>query len=150
MTREETSHYTDLMPDGTARQFTFVMEAKSLITSPSGGERILPGFIEIRGQAWSGRGRIARVEVSTDRGASWQPATLQEPVLPKCATTFRLPWRWHGQEAVLQSRCTDETGYVQPTRQALLAVRGQHSYYHYNAIQSWLVRPDGTVHNVHG
>jgi sulfane dehydrogenase subunit SoxC len=148
MTREETSHYTDLMPDGTARQFTFVMEAKSVITSPSGGQKIAPGFIEVRGLAWSGRGRVAGVEVSLDGGTTWQHAALQEPVLPKCATMFRLPWRWDGKDTILQSRCTDETGYVQPQRKALLAVRGQHSYYHYNAIQSWLVRADGTVQNV--
>ncbi|WP_447974446.1 sulfite dehydrogenase [Nitrospira sp. Kam-Ns4a] len=149
MTREETSHYTDLMPDGTARQFTFVMEAKSVITSPSGGQRLSKGFVEIRGLAWSGRGRIASVEVSTDGGRTWQPAALQEPVLPKCHTRFRLPWRWHGQEAILQSRCTDETGYVQPTRAALLAVRGQHSIYHFNGIHSWRVARDGTVENIH-
>lgn len=149
MTREETSHYTDLMPDGTARQFTLVMEAKSLITAPSGGQRIQPGFVEIRGLAWSGRGRIARAEVSTDGGRSWLLAQLQEPVLPKCTTAFRLGWRWSGMETVIQSRCTDETGYVQPTRQALLAARGLHSYYHNNAIQSWKIARDGTVHNVH-
>lgn len=149
MTREETSHYTDLMPDGTARQFTFVMEAKSVITSPSGGQEIKPGFVEIRGLAWSGRGRISKVEVSTDGGRTWQPAALQAPVLPKCATAFRLPWRWDGRDALLQSRCTDETGYVQPHRKALVAARGVNSYYHYNAIQSWLIRQDGVVQNVH-
>lgn len=149
MTREETSHYTDLMPDGTARQFTLVMEAKSVITAPSGGQRIRPGFIEIRGLAWSGRGRIATVEVSTDGGRSWTEAALQDPVLPKCHTRFRLPWRWDGQQVILQSRCTDETGYRQPTRVELLNVRGVNSIYHYNAIQSWLITREGTIHNVH-
>jgi len=149
MTREETSHYTDLMPDGTARQFTFVMEAKSVITSPSGGQEIRPGFVEIRGLAWSGEGRVTQVEVSTDGGQTWQRAHLQEPVLSKCSTEFRFPWQWKGQAAVLQSRCTDETGYVQPSRQALVAVRGVNSVYHYNAIQSWKVSRDGTVQNVH-
>jgi len=149
MTREETSHYTDLMPDGTARQFTFVMEAKSVITAPSGGQQIRPGFVEIRGLAWSGQGRVTQVEVSTDGGRAWQPARLQEPVLPKCHTRFRFPWRWEGQETVLQSRCTDETGYVQPSRQALIAIRGVNSVYHYNAIQSWKVSRDGSVSNVH-
>ena len=149
MTREETSHYTDLMPNGTARQFTFVMEAKSVITSPSGGQQIRPGFVEIRGLAWSGRGRVTQVEVSTDGGETWRKAQLQKPVLAKCHTRFRFPWRWNGQEAILQSRCADETGYVQPSRQALVAVRGIHSVYHYNAIQSWKVSRDGAVHNVH-
>ncbi len=149
MTREETSHYTDLMPDGTARQFTLTMEAKSLITHPSGGQHIQPGFMEIRGLAWSGQGRVSRVEVSPDGGQTWQEARLDDPVLPKCQTRFRYAWRWDGQETILQSRCTDETGYVQPTRQALVAVRGVNSFYHYNAIQSWKVTRDGKVHNVH-
>jgi sulfane dehydrogenase subunit SoxC len=147
MTREETSRYTDLMPDGTARQFTFVMEAKSVITSPSGGQRIRPGFVEIRGLAWSGRGRIEQVEVSTDQGRRWQVAELAGPVLPKCCTRFRLPWQWDGHVTVLQSRCTDETGYVQPTREAVVAVRSIESHYHYNAIQAWRVSPNGEVSN---
>lgn len=149
MTREETSQYTDLMPDGTARQFTMVMEAKSVITSPSGGQRVRPGFIEIRGLAWSGRGFVTKVEVSTDGGRSWEAARLQEPVLSKCHTRFRLPWRWNGRETILQSRCIDETGYVQPAREALVAVRGVNSVYHYNAIQSWKLSRDGQVTNVH-
>ncbi len=148
MTREETSRYTDLMPDGTARQFTFVMEAKSVITAPSGGQRIEPGFIEIRGLAWSGRGRVTKVEVSTNGGRAWQPAQVQEPVLPHCHTRFRFGWRWNGEEALLQSRCTDETGYVQPSRTVLVAVRGVNSSYHYNAIQSWKVDRSGQVTNV--
>lgn len=148
MTREETSRYTDLMPDGRARQFTFVMEAKSVITSPSGGQRIEPGFIEIRGLAWSGRGKILRVEVSTDGGFTWHTAQLQEPVLAYCHTRFRFGWRWHGEEAIIQSRCADETGYIQPTRAALVAARGTNSVYHYNAIQSWKVDRDGKVTNV--
>ncbi len=148
MTREETARYTDLMPDGTTRQFTFVMEAKSVITTPSGGQRIEPGFTEIRGLAWSGRGMIARVEVSVDGGRTWRIARLQEPVLPQCHTRFRFGWRWNGEEALLQSRCTDETGYVQPSRAALVAARGTHSVYHYNAIQSWKVGRDGQVTNV--
>ncbi len=148
MTREETSRYTDLMPDGTARQFTFVMEAKSVITAPSGGQQIEPGFVEIRGLAWSGRGHVTMVEVSTDGGLTWRPAQLQEPVLPHCHTRFRFRWRWHGEEAMLQSRCTDETGYIQPTRGALVAARGVNSSYHYNAIQSWKVDRNGQVTNV--
>ncbi len=150
MTREETSRYTDLMPDGTARQFTFVMEAKSVITTPSGGQRIEPGFIEIRGLAWSGRGLVKAVEVSTDGGRTWQSAQLQAPVLPHCHTRFRFGWRWNGEQALLQSRCTDETDYVQPTRADLVAARGVHSSYHYNAIQNWNVDRAGQVSNAQG
>lgn len=147
-TREETSKYTDLMPDGRARQFTFVMEAKSVITKPSGGQRLRePGLHEISGLAWSGRGRIRRVDVSTDGGATWLEARLQEPVLTKCLTRFRAPWTWTGGPALLQSRATDETGYVQPTRDMLIGVRGLNSGYHDNAVQSWRVEPDGTVLN---
>jgi sulfane dehydrogenase subunit SoxC len=149
MVRDETAHYTDSMPDGTARIFTFLMEAKSLITFPSGGQQLKsPGFYEITGLAWSGRGRIDRVEISTDGGATWADAALQEPRLPIAFTRFRFPWRWNGAEAVLASRCTDETGYVQPTREALVAVRGLNSQYHNNAIKSWKIAADGQVTNV--
>jgi sulfane dehydrogenase subunit SoxC len=154
MTREETSKYTDLQGNGKARQFTFTMEAKSVITSPS-GEMKLPGrgFYEITGLAWSGRGRITRLEVSVDGGANWNLATLQEPVLPICTTRFRFPWLWNGEAAVLQSRATDETGYVQPTLKQLVQIRGLAgpfgSIYHLNAIQSWAVASDGSVSNVH-
>jgi len=154
MTREETSKYTDLRPSGKAVQFSFDMEAKSVITFPS-GEMTLddPGFYEIRGIAWSGRGRVKRVDVSTDGGKSWRQAALQAPVLPVCHTRFRLPWQWDGKTAVLQSRCVDETGYVQPTLGQLIALRGLDgplgSIYHLNAIQSWQVASDGKVSNVH-
>jgi sulfane dehydrogenase subunit SoxC len=147
-TREETSKYTDLMPAGKARQFTLVMEAKSVITRPAGGQRLREtGFYEIIGLAWSGRGRIRRVDVSTDGGAAWHQAALQEPVLPKCLTRFRLPWTWSGGPAVLQSRAVDETGYVQPTRAQLVGVRGVNSFYHFNGIQSWRVAADGVITN---
>ncbi|MDF3855055.1 sulfite dehydrogenase [Paracoccus pantotrophus] len=150
MTREETLKYTDLLADGTARQFTLTMVAKSVITFPSGAMRLpRPGFYEITGLAWSGRGRIAEVEVSADGGQSWTQAALQEPVLDKCHTRFRLPWIWDGAEAVLQSRCTDDTGYRQPTLAELVQARGTKSVYHLNAIQSWRVAQDGEVSNVH-
>ncbi|MDP6486327.1 MAG: sulfite dehydrogenase [Alphaproteobacteria bacterium] len=151
MSREETSKYTELVPDGTARQFTFVMDAKSLITTPSLGKKMQgPGLYQITGLAWSGRGRIARVEVSADGGESWSEAELQEPVLPHCFTRFRIPWDWQGAPAVLQSRAIDETGSVQPTRQALVTARGSHSYFHYNAIVSWRVSDKGRVSHVYG
>jgi sulfane dehydrogenase subunit SoxC len=155
MTREETSKYTDLLDGGKARQFSFTMEAKSVITFPS-GEMKLPGagFYEISGLAWTGKGRIKRVEVSVDGGVSWQLAELQTPVLPICHTRFRFPWRWDGKPTVIQSRCQDETGYVQPTIKDLVGVRGLDggkygSIYHLNAIQSWAVAADGGVSNVH-
>ena len=150
MTREETSKYTDLMPDGKARIFTLDMDAKSVITFPSGAMKLpKPGFYEISGLAWSGRGKVAKVEVSVDGGKTWTEAPLQEPVISKCHTRFRLPWVWDGTEAVLQSRCTDETGYLQPALKDLVAVRGTNSVYHLNAIQSWHVAPTGEVTNVH-
>jgi sulfane dehydrogenase subunit SoxC len=150
MTRLESTRHAALMPDGKARQFNFVMEAKSVITFPSGGQRLPgPGFYEIRGLAWSGRGLVRRVEVSTDGGKTWQDAGLQEPILPLAHTRFRLDWRWNGREAILQSRCTDNTGYIQPTLAALVRVRGLNSDYYNNAIQSWKLAADGSVHNVH-
>lgn len=149
MSAYETGHYTDLMPDGKARRFTFVMEAKSVITRPGGGQQLTgPGFYEITGLAWSGRGRITRVEVSADGGTNWQDAELNQPVLPKAVTRFRVPWTWNGEATTLQSRCTDETGYVQPTREALVAVRGLHATDHYNGIKVWHVQKDGSVTHV--
>jgi sulfane dehydrogenase subunit SoxC len=150
MTRIESVDHTALMPDGKARRFMFVMEAKSVITFPSGGQRLAaPGSYDISGLAWTGRGHIRRVEVSTDAGKTWRDATLQQPVLPLAHTRFGLPWRWDGREAVLQSRCTDETGYVQPTLRDLVKVRGVNSKFYLNAIQSWKVAADGSVSNVH-
>jgi sulfane dehydrogenase subunit SoxC len=149
MTRDETSKYSDLMPDGKARIFTLVMEAKSVVTFPSGGQRLPgPGLYELTGLAWSGQGLIERVEVTLDGGRKWQDAKLQQPRFPKAFTRFRLPWRWDGRPAVIASRATDERGYVQPTREDLIAVRGTNSGYHFNGIKSWKVAADGTVANV--
>jgi sulfane dehydrogenase subunit SoxC len=146
MTRDEAAFYTDLMPDGRARQFTFLMQAKSVITSPSGEQQLDgPGYYDISGLAWSGQGRITRVEVSTDDGASWQDAELIQPVLSKALTRFRLPWRWNGKPASLRSRCTDETGYRQPSRETLLAARGLNGSDHYNGIKAWYIKADGKV-----
>ena len=146
MTREETSKYTDPLPDGVARMFSLVMDAKSLITEPAFPDKLEGhGWREIRGLAWTGRGRITRVEVSVDAGKSWQNATLDEPVLPKCHTRFRLPWEWTGREAVIMSRATDETGYVQPTTEQLLKARGPNTQYHFNNIRAWQVGGDGVV-----
>jgi sulfane dehydrogenase subunit SoxC len=148
-TREESIQYSDLMPDGVSRQYTWVQECKSVITSPSGGQKLLDrGFYPITGLAWSGRGRIKRVDISTDGGRNWRPTRLQEPILPKALTRFRADWSWDGSPALLQSRAVDETGYVQPKMRQLRAVRGTRSIYHNNAIQTWKLDPDGQVHNV--
>jgi sulfane dehydrogenase subunit SoxC len=153
MTRFETSRYTDLMPDGKALQFTFEMEVKSIITRPSNSMKLKePGYYEISGLAWTGAGRIRRVEVSADGGRTWGEALLQEPILPKMTTRFRMPWRWDGGPATLQSRATDETGRVQPTREVLIAARGRASSpgrYHFNAIHSWGVQPGGEIKHVY-
>jgi len=149
MARDETAKYSDLMPDGKARIFTYGMEAKSVITFPSGGQTLPgPGTYELTGLAWSGAGRIERVDITLDGGKTWTNARLQEPRLPIAWTRFRLPWRFDGREAVIASRATDETGYVQPTRDALIAVRGANSGYHFNGMKFWRVRADGTVTNV--
>ena len=150
MARDETSKYTDLMPDGTARQFTFTMEAKSVITFPSGGNQLDgPGFYEISGLAWSGRGLVEAVEISIDGGQSWLKSKLQEPRHPIALTRFRLPWQWDGREMTLQSRCIDETGYVQPSREQLIQVRGLQTRYHYNGVTIWKVLADGSVTNAY-
>jgi sulfane dehydrogenase subunit SoxC len=148
-TREETLHYVDFMPDGMHRQFTWIQEAKSVITSPSGGQALLDrGFHEITGLAWSGRGKVRRVDVSTDGGRNWRTAVLQEPVLSKALTRFRIGWTWEGGPALLQARVIDDTGFVQPTLRQLREVRGTRSIYHNNAIQTWRVDPSGEVGNV--
>ena len=146
MARNETSRYTELLPSGKARMFSFEMEAKSLITSPSGSMLLkTPGLYQITGLAWSGRGKIKKVEVSADGGKTWADAQLQPPVLSKSFTRFRIPWRWQGQYAVLKSRATDESGYIQPERDELIAKRGRHGFFHYNAIVAWEVDADGAV-----
>lgn len=150
MARNETAKYTELLPSGKARMFTLIMDAKSLITSPSPNQVLdEPGIYQISGLAWSGRGKITKVEVSADGGTSWADAELQEPVLSKCFTRFRAAWRWDGQPAVLKSRATDDTGYQQPERDALVANRGRDGYFHYNAICAWAVDEFGEVSHVY-
>lgn len=146
MTREETSKYSDPLPDCTARLFSFEMDAKSIITSPTYPVTLhKKGWWEISGIAWTGRGKITRVEISTDNGQSWAPTELQEPVLRKCHTRFRYLWNWKGEQAVLMSRAVDETGYVQPTLEQLREARGAGTFYHTNNIRAWKVRADGSV-----
>ena len=145
MTREETSRYTDPLGDGSARQFSFVMDARSVITSPSYPQTVQSGWNEVRGIAWSGRGRIERVDVSVDGGTSWAVANLQAPVLPKAHVRFRHLWEWDGSPTEIVSRAVDETGYMQPTFDALQTVRGRRTRYHQNPITGWHIRSDGQV-----
>jgi sulfane dehydrogenase subunit SoxC len=150
MSKDETSKYTILLSDEKAWQFVFPMEVKSLITRPAPGLTLKgPGFYEISGLAWSGNGSIRQVDVSADGGKSWAPAALQGPILPKAAVRFRAPWQWNGGPALLQSRATDDTGMVQPTRAALAAERGLRGIYHYNAIASWRIDEKGEATNVY-
>jgi len=148
-TKDEEIHYIDLMPDGMHRQFTSIQECKSVITTPSGSQTLLDkGFYNITGLAWSGRGAIKRVDVSTDGGRNWRTARLEGPVLDKAFTRFNIDWVWGGGPAILQSRAMDTTGYVQPKINQLRAVRGTRSIYHNNAIQSWRVAETGEVSNI--
>lgn len=148
-TKDEAIHYVDLQPDGQQRQYTSIQECKSVITSPSGGQTLVDkGFFNITGLAWSGRGKVTRVDVSADGGRTWRTARLEGPVLTKCLTRFNIDWTWDGSPAVLQARAIDDTGYVQPKGNQLRAVRGTKSIYHNNAIQSWQVAATGEVSNV--
>jgi len=150
MTRWETSKYTDPLPDGTARMFSFELDAKSVITSPSHPHVVTGrGWHPVSGLAWSGRGRITKVEVSTDGGGNWHDAELLGPALAKSTVRFQYMWNWSGDEATLLSRATDETGYVQPTRTKLIEVRGIGTDFHFNPIVGWKVQRDGRV-SFHG
>lgn len=148
-TKDEAVHYIDLMPDGQYRQYTSIQECKSVITSPSAGQTLLDkGFYNVTGLAWSGRGKVKRVDVSMDGGKNWKTARLESPVLPKCLTRFNIDWVWDGSPTILQSRAIDETGYVQPKINELREVRGTRSVYHNNAIQSWKLAASGELSNV--
>lgn len=148
--REETSKYTDLLENGKARRFTYVMDAKSVITNPSPQAPLnhKGGFTVLSGLAWSGRGKVARVDISLDGGRNWRAARLDGPVWDKALTRFYYEFDWDGRELMLQSRAMDETGYVQPTKAALRQVRGVNSIYHNNGIQTWFVKKGGEVENV--
>ena len=147
--KDEAVHYMDLMPSGLHRQYTNIQECKSVVTTPSGGQVLLDkGFYNITGLAWSGKGRIRKVDVSVDGGRNWRPARIEGPVQNKSLTRFNIDWVWDGRPALIQSRATDDTGYVQPTYKQLRAVRGTRSIYHNNAVQTWLVQESGEVKNV--
>jgi len=148
-TREETSKYTELLPDGKSRQFDWVMGTKSVITGPC-PERPMQGhgYREVTGLAWSGFGKVTRVDVSFDGGVNWKPAALQEPIHTKALTRFRIPWSWNGETVLMQSRAVDDRGHVQPTQEQLLVARGGNAIYNRNSIHTWRINADGTVNSV--
>ena len=147
--KDEAVHYIDLMPGGLHRQYTSIQECKSVITTPSGGQVLLDkGFYNISGLAWSGRGKYAGVDVSVDGGRNWRQARLEGSVMSKCLTRFNIDWVWDGRPTLVQSRATDESGYVQPSYGQLRTVRGTRSIYHNHAIQTWLVQENCEVKNV--
>lgn len=147
--RSETARYTDPMPGGKWRQFSMEMECKSVITNPSGGQKLKgPGLYEIEGFAWSGLGKITAVDVTTDGGRTWQQAQLEDPVLDKCLTRFRFRWNWTGGPAKIASRAVDSTGYVQPTVEDIAKVRALVGFVqHHNGVFPWLVNETGEVKN---
>ncbi|MBC7513716.1 MAG: sulfite dehydrogenase [Herminiimonas sp.] len=150
LSRNETAAYSALMPDGRERIFDFVLDVKSVITTPTHGQTLpAPGLTMISGLAWSGHGAIRSVDVSVDGGKSWQPATLQQPLLAQAFARFSFAWNRNGRPAILQSRATDDSGRVQPSRAALLAARGHNNFYHFNGIVSWEVDEDGSVSHVY-
>jgi len=148
MTRWETDRYTQLLPSGKSRQFQLYQEVNSVITSPSGTMRIERGRQRITGLAWSGRGKIAKVEFSTDGGHSWHVARINPPVLHKAQVRFEAAWTWDGKPTRIVSRATDEKGNVQPDRKTLLATMGENALFHYNAQQTWAIDAQGGVTNV--
>ena len=147
MTRWETARYTQLLADGKATQFQLRMATNSVITSPSGMMEIHPGYNRITGLAWSGHGKIAKVEISTDEGKSWKVAQLNGLVLPKAQTRFQMDWVWDGKPTKIVSRSTDEKGNVQPDRQSFIAQEGTNALFHYHAQQTWSIDDAGRVRN---
>jgi len=148
MTRWETDRYTQLLPDGKARQFQLRMETNSVITSPSGMMQIRPGYNRITGLAWSGHGRIAKVEISTDAAKTWKEAQLNGPVLPRAQARFQMDWDWDGKPTKIVSRSTDDQRNVQPDRKSFIAQMGTNALFHYNAQQTWSIDETGRVRNV--
>jgi sulfane dehydrogenase subunit SoxC len=149
LAREETSKYTDLMADGRSRRYTFIMDAKSIVTGPAPEAPLkVRGRNVITGLAWSGRGTVNRVDVTIDGGRNWREARIDGPVLDKSMVRFYVDFDWDGREMMIQSRAHDSSGYVQPTKDELRKVRGVNSIYHNNGIQTWLVRSSGETENV--
>jgi sulfane dehydrogenase subunit SoxC len=132
----------------------FQIGPKSVITYPSGAQQ-LPGrgFYEIRGLAWSGGGAIRTVEVSTDGGRKWNRAEFKGIPQRMAHTRFSYQWNWDGNETELLSRCTDEIGQVQPTREQVAKYWNVPFERNYrvpgldNSVMPWKIAKDGSVTN---
>ncbi|WP_262299757.1 sulfite dehydrogenase [Microvirga sesbaniae] len=148
LTRWETARYTQLQADGKAIQFQLRQDVNSVITSPSGMMEIKPGYNRVTGLAWSGYGKITRVEISTDGAWTWKDASLNNPILPKAQTRFQMDWEWNGEPTKIVSRSTDEKGNVQPDRKSFIAKVGTNALFHYSAQQTWAIDAAGRVRNV--
>jgi sulfane dehydrogenase subunit SoxC len=149
-TAHESGTYTQHLSSGGIEGFAFHMDVKSVITHPSGKQLLAEkGFYEISGLAWSGYGKIAKVEVSADEGKTWAPAQIQGAPIAKALTRFSIPWQWDGNSTVLLSRATDEHGRTQPTRKEWKQRYASPTFNHYNAVQSWHVSSSGQVENVY-
>ena len=151
--KEETSKYTMLQPNGKGINFFWPMEVNSIITSPCPerpwDDLKIGDLIEINGIAWSGRGTIKTVDISLDGGKNWIEASLKGLVLPKAWTRFSYIIKWDGKEKILLSRSIDDTGHIQPSIDKLIKNVGVEGIYHRNPIVGWMVKPNGKVSNVH-
>ncbi|MDP9358026.1 MAG: sulfite oxidase [Chloroflexota bacterium] len=109
-----TDSYVFYDADGTALGPVREMDVKSIIVAPGTETRLAAGRQTIVGYAWSGWGRIARVEVSTDGGATYEEARIVRADGPRSWVRFEHPWTAAPGQARLRSRATDEAGNTQP------------------------------------
>ena len=146
-TRNETSRYTDLLSNGKARQFSFVMDLKSVITQPTFGDRLKKGKVLISGYAWSGSSNIKKVEISVNGGLSWQKTDIYSENIS--VVRFNYIFNWKGKETIIQSRCIDKRQRIQPTREQVLKKMGKNATYHFNGITSWKIKANGDVEHTY-
>jgi sulfane dehydrogenase subunit SoxC len=147
--------YAEVRPDKRITWYRMEMPPQSCILRPSGGQRLTRrGFHEIRGIAWSGGGKIVKVEVTVDGGKTWKEDQVQGPVHSKAHTRFTFPWTWNGEEAIIAARCTDERGSTQPTTPEAARIRGltlqdfkTKVVQRNNIPQPWKIDRDGRVTN---
>ena len=154
MSWHEAGNNADTTPNGKALGFRFELGPKSVITRPSGGHQLSgKGYYEISGIAWSGGGAIRTVEVSTDGGKKWNRAEIKATPQRMAHTRFGYSWNWDGNETEILSRCTDEIGQQQPTREQVAKyfnVPFDRSYRVPgldNSVMPWRIAKDGSVTN---